>query len=83
MQSLELNVGGMGCGGCVEKLSKALGSVPGVQVQRVAVGSAAVAFDPAKTSRERVIEAVTRAGFTASEAGEAKRRGGHGACCTN
>ena len=80
MRSLELDVGGMGCGGCVEKVSGALRSVPGVQVRQVGVGSATVSFDPAKASAKHLVDAVTRAGFTAREVGDG---GGHGGCCTN
>jgi len=58
----------MHCGGCVNRVTTALNKTPGVVVERVEVGSASVAYDPAQTSLEAIVEAVNRLGFTARAA---------------
>jgi copper chaperone len=63
MQDLKLDIEGMSCGGCVRNVTGALEGVPGVQVRNVAVGSADVSIDPAKTSPDDVKRAVEKRGF--------------------
>lgn len=65
MQQLKLQIDGMGCGSCVWKVSSALSAVPGVRVEKVRVGSAAIHFDPARVTEQRVVSAIADAGFTA------------------
>ena len=64
-QPLSLSIEGMHCGGCVNRVTTALGKAPGVTVEKVEVGSALVEFDPALTSPAAIVEAVNRLGFTA------------------
>jgi len=68
MERVTMSMDGMGCGHCVKAVRDALAELPGVQVERVDVGSATVSFDPALTPREQVVDAVRDAGYEASAA---------------
>jgi copper chaperone CopZ len=68
MENLNLSIQGMHCGGCASKVSTALKSVPGTNVEEVAVGSARVSFDPTKTSAAALIGVVDHLGFKATTA---------------
>ena len=63
MVSLKIEIEGMSCGHCVGAVQRALGEVDGVIVEEVAVGSATVTYDPAKTSVDAVSKAVEKAGY--------------------
>ena len=62
---LALVIEGMHCGGCVNRVTNALGKVAGVQVEKVEIGSAQVAYDAAVARPEDITEAVNRIGFSA------------------
>ena len=68
MQQLKLEVAGMSCGHCVNAVREALAAVPGVKVEAVHIGSATVAFDEAKATVGDLVDAVSEAGYEASEA---------------
>jgi copper chaperone len=72
MASMKIGVEGMSCGHCVGAVRKALGSVDGVTVEQVEVGSATVTFDPAKTSFDEITGAVEDAGYSVT--GETSNR---------
>lgn len=65
MRALEITVTGMSCGHCVRAVTEALTELEGVRVERVAVGAAAVSYDPGTTSPERIVDAVEAAGYAA------------------
>ncbi len=65
MKEVNLTIRGMSCGGCVNKVSAALKGLPGVKVEKVAVGSATVMINTALIASDRLIEAISSAGFTA------------------
>ena len=65
MQQLKLQIDGMGCGSCVWKVTSALSALPGVRVEKVKVGSAAVHLDPARVTEETLVGALAEVGFTA------------------
>ena len=67
METINLAVQGMSCGGCVRHVTQAVQSVPGVRVEEVKVGSARVTIDPDKTSRSAVVEAIRAAGYEVAE----------------
>ena len=69
METMKLTVDGMGCGGCVKNVRKVLDGLPGVTVASVAIGSAVVGLDAGRTSRQSVMEALTKAGYPSREAG--------------
>jgi len=62
---LSLAIEGMHCGGCVNRVTAALGKVAGVHVEKVEVGSAQITYDPAQVRSEDITEAVNRIGFSA------------------
>ncbi|MFI5182956.1 MAG: heavy-metal-associated domain-containing protein [Vicinamibacteria bacterium] len=62
---MNLTIGGMSCGHCVSKVSKALTALPGVVVHSVEIGSASVSYEPAATSPEAVARAVEGLGYAA------------------
>ena len=68
MKHLKLEVAGMSCGHCVKAVQDALGSVPGVKVEAVQVGSASVSYDEGKATVGDLIDAVYNAGYEANEA---------------
>jgi copper chaperone CopZ len=65
MRQLTITVGGMSCGHCLGRVSKALSALPGVQVEHVEVGSASVTYEPAVISPERLAQVVEDLGYTA------------------
>ncbi len=82
MEKLSLALDGMGCGGCVKNVRKALDALPGVAIENVAVGSAVLAYDPAGSSQQSIAEALAKAGYPAREVGIAVaepvvQNGGH------
>jgi len=68
MKQLKLEVAGMSCGHCVNAVRQALAEVPGVKVEDVHIGSATVALDEAKVTVGDLVDAVSEAGYEASEA---------------
>lgn len=67
-RQINLNVSGMSCGHCVHAVREALGSVPGVKIEEVRIGSASVSFDEDKATVGDLVDAVSNAGYEASEA---------------
>ena len=65
MQTIMLNVGGMKCGGCVNKLSLALNRIVGVSDVQISLasGAATVRYDEHRTSPAGLHEAVIASGF--------------------
>ena len=59
-QTLQIN--GMHCDTCVQRVSKALGTTPGVRVESVSVGEAHLLAEPECESAIR--QALEEAGFT-------------------
>ena len=68
METMNINVGGMTCGGCVKSVSRVLSALPGMQTADVdlAKAMATVTFDPAKLDRAAIAEAIENAGFDAT-----------------
>jgi len=67
MKKMTLKIDGMSCGHCVESVRKELGKIPGVTVEKVEIGSAAVDADEGKVTAEMLERAVEEAGYTVSE----------------
>lgn len=68
MKQMKLEIAGMSCGHCVHAVKEALGAVPGVKVEEVRIGTASVSFDETKTNVSELVDAVSDAGYEASEA---------------
>lgn len=60
---MKLAIEGMHCQACVRRVEKAIAGVEGAQPQKVEVGSAVVAADPAH--EQAVLDAVGKAGYPA------------------
>lgn len=69
MERLSLDIAGMTCQHCVNAVTNALSQVPGVTVERVAIGHAEVVYDPASTTEQAVVDAVGDEGYEAVRAG--------------
>ena len=83
MQTADLKVTGMTCGGCVSKVTHALKGVAGVTEASVslAAGEAKVQFDEALTSPSQLKLAVQQAGYgvgAGKSEPDSKPKGG---CC--
>lgn len=62
MTNETLKIEGMSCGHCVRAVTEALKEIEGVDVQRVEIGKADIAY-PATVTHERVVAAIEEAGF--------------------
>ena len=69
MSKLELEIEGMSCGHCVAAVSEALGSLDGVNVEAVRIGSASVEYEPGVVSPAEIVLAVEDAGYSAQPKG--------------
>ena len=72
MAKAVLTIEGMTCDHCVMRVQKALASVPGVAraVVTLQPGQARVEYDDAAASAQAMTDAVARAGYAASVAGQ-------------
>jgi copper chaperone len=68
MENLTLHIEGMSCGHCLNAVSKALGSLDGVEVESVKIGRAEVRYDPSKIHPNAIAAAITEVGYRASPA---------------
>jgi copper chaperone len=69
LDRLHLTIEGMTCEHCVRAVKNRLAQTPGVQVEKVDVGSAVIMLDPSATSVEVVEDAIADEGYTAYPAG--------------
>lgn len=65
MEALHLTIEGMTCEHCVRAVDGRLRKTPGVQVERVGVGSADLRFDPEKTTVDAIADVIADEGYTA------------------
>ena len=63
MDRVTMKIEGMSCGHCVGAVTSALKSVDGVRVERVEIGSATLAYDPATASPDRIVQAIEDEGY--------------------
>jgi copper chaperone len=68
MSRITLAIDGMSCGHCVSAVRSALTQKPGIDIERLAIGSATVSYDEARYSVDDVIQAVQQAGYSAKVA---------------
>jgi len=68
METTQLKVDGMTCGGCASSVRRVLMAVPGVKHADVSLdeGTAKVEYDPALARREQLTAAVVDAGYEAT-----------------
>lgn len=67
MKQVKLDVTGMSCGHCVHAVKEALAGVAGVTVDSVSIGKATVSIDEQRVPVGALIDAVSDAGYQASE----------------
>lgn len=67
METAELNIGGMTCGGCVRSVTRVLESLPGVASAEVSLedARARVTYDPAAVNIDVLRKMVAEAGYDA------------------
>jgi len=65
MAEFRLRIDGMHCGGCVRRVSQALATTEGIQVEEVQVGSAKLTASGEPALIELAISALAKAGYTA------------------
>ena len=65
METIQLNVQGMSCMGCVSSVKKVLEPIPGVASVEVTLenGQATIVYDPARASVEQFKDAIVDAGY--------------------
>jgi copper chaperone len=62
-ERVSLTIEGMSCGHCVRGVDQALRSLPGVEVEKVDVGSAVIAYDPALVQPQQIEQAIAEEGY--------------------
>jgi copper ion binding protein len=72
MTTISLDIQGMSCNHCVMRVQRALAAVPGVENAQVTLqpARARVAFDEAAATAQVLTDAVAKAGYSASVAGQ-------------
>ena len=65
MNTIQLSITGMTCGGCINSVQNVLAALPGVQSVNVTLnpGQADVVYDTARIAPDELIQAVVDAGF--------------------
>ncbi len=83
MQTEQIEVTGMTCGGCTSTVTRALKAIPGVGDVNVslAAGEATVQYDERRTSPAQLKSAVKSAGYGVDVAKDARGRPAKGGCC--
>lgn len=83
MQTEQIQVSGMTCGGCVNNVTRALNAIPGVGDVKVSLssGEATVQYDERRASPEQLKSAVKSAGYGVDVAKGAHSRPAKGGCC--
>lgn len=63
-----LHIEGMSCAGCVAKIEKAIGDLPGISSVRIDLdtGQATIAYQPNEVTDEQIREQVAAAGHVAT-----------------
>ena len=83
MQTKQMKVTGMTCGGCVGNVTNALKAISGVSDVSVslAAGQATVQYDERQTSPDQLKSAVKGAGYGVGTASSGQKPQTKGGCC--
>ncbi len=65
MSSITLRIDGMHCGSCVRRVTQALQTVEGAEVQEVRLGAARVQVEDTVVSEQALLASVAKAGYSA------------------
>jgi len=68
MRKLTLQITGMTCGHCLHAVNSALASTPGVRLESLRMGRAAVSYDEQTTDPAAIERVIADAGYTATAA---------------
>jgi copper chaperone CopZ len=68
MRTVTLHIEGMSCGHCLNAVNSVLRSVPGVQLESVQIGRAALRYDESVVSPAAIEKAVRDAGYAVTVA---------------
>jgi len=71
MKTVQYNLQGMTCGGCVNSVQRVLSKLEGVEGSKVEIGKVLVTFDPSSISQTAIQEALNKTGFGVTEANQA------------
>ena len=63
MTDITINIEGMSCQHCVNRVRKAIETLDGIKNPEVSIGSAKIAFDEGKVSRDAIEKAIAAAGY--------------------
>jgi copper chaperone len=66
MRALTLHISGMTCGHCLNAVNSALASTPGVRLESLRMGPAAVSYDEQTTDPAAIERVIADAGYTAT-----------------
>lgn len=64
MKETKVEIGGMSCGACVKRVSKALAKVDGIMKCDVEIGSAKVTYDDSKIDIAKLLDVVRMTGYS-------------------
>jgi len=64
MERVTLTIDGMSCGHCVRAVEQALRAVQGVEVEKVDIGTAVLAYDAAAVRPDQIEGAIAEEGYT-------------------
>ena len=64
MERVTLTIDGMSCGHCVRSVEQALRAVTGVEVEKVEIGAAVLAYDPSAVRPDEIEGAIAEEGYT-------------------
>ncbi|MEA2722367.1 MAG: copper chaperone [Gemmatimonadales bacterium] len=68
MRQIILHITGMTCGHCLQAVNSALVSTPGVRLESLRMGRAAVSYDEQTTNPAAIERVIADAGYTATAA---------------
>ena len=65
MDWLRVRIDGMHCGACVRRVTQALQTIQGVDVQEVRIGAACMQVNDAAAAEPAVLASIAKAGYSA------------------
>jgi copper chaperone CopZ len=65
MNTLKLTIDGMSCGHCLNRVQKALATIPNIRMTSVQIGRATLEYDPATNTPEGIAAVVSATGYRA------------------
>ena len=73
MRRVTIHISGMSCGHCLQAVTQALGSQPGIELESLRIGRAEVRYDERITSPARIESLISAAGYSAASDGAEER----------